>query len=513
MDTNTEIEQTEQLIGRTRDLRDKFRNEPHRPMYHFMPPWGWMNDINGAIFWKGRYHVFYQHNPDGAYWKVQCLWGHASSVDLVHWVHHPIALTPTLDGPERGCFSGGAFVSKEGTPMFIYHGAAYGTCLATSQDDMLIGWTKHPANPVIPIPREGDPGYGIYMCMDPCAWVEGDTYHALIGNRVPGVIGDGTSLFKSQDLAHWEYVGPFYESDRRWTEADEDCAVPDFFPLGDKHMLLFGSHLQGTQYYLGSLEGDKFYPQTHARMTWPGGPLGGSRTLLDGNGRRICFDWMLEFRGPFDSPTNRASGWAGAMTLPRVLSLADDGSLRIEPAPEFEMLRMNPRVRRDLSLAADSELAIDDVRGDCLELFVEIRPEDAREFGVKVRCSPDGAEQTVVLYDAQSRKLKVDVSQSTLDSDVRYETYRTPQALERLPEEERTVQAQEAPFELAPGESLSLRLFLDRSVLEVFANSRQCITQRIYPTRPDSLGVLLFSRGGSVNVTSFQAWDMAPAHD
>ena len=237
------------------------------------------------------------------------------------------------------------------------------------------------------------------------------------------------------------------------------------------------------------------------------------RVLIDGNGRRICFDWMLEFRGPFDSPTNRASGWAGAMTLPRILSLADDGSLRIEPAPELDVLRMNPRRLHDLSLAADSQFAINNVRGDCLELSVEIRPEDAREFGVKVRFSPDGAEQTVVLYDAQSRKLKVDVSRSSLDSDVRYEYYRTPKALERLPEEARTVQAQEAPFELAPGEGLSLRLFLDRSVLEVFANSRQCITQRIYPTRPDSLGVLLFSRGGSVSVKSLQAWDMAPAHD
>jgi sucrose-6-phosphate hydrolase SacC (GH32 family) len=85
--------------------------------------------------------------------------------------------------------------------------------------------------------------------------------------------------------------------------------------------------------------------------------------------------------------------------------------------------------------------------------------------------------------------------------------------VERLPEEARTVQAQEAPFELAQGETLNLRLFLDRSVLEVFANGRQCITQRIYPSRPDSLGVLLFSRGGGGNVKSLQAWDLVSAHD
>ena len=96
-----EIEKTEQLIRGAQELREKFQKDPHRPAYHFTPPWAWMNDINGPLFWNGRYHIFYQHNPDGAYWKwIQ--WGHASSPDLVHWTHHPIALTPTLGGPDRG---------------------------------------------------------------------------------------------------------------------------------------------------------------------------------------------------------------------------------------------------------------------------------------------------------------------------------------------------------------------------------------------------------------------------
>ena len=185
----------------------------------------------------------------------------------------------------------------------------------------------------------------------------------------------------------------------------------------------------------------------------------------------------------------------------------------IEPVPELEMLRMNPRARRDVRLAADSEFVVDDVRGDSLELAVEMEPEGAQEFGVRVRCSHDGAEQTAVLYDASSGKLRVDISSSTLDKSIRYDYYRSQAALDRLPEEARVVQAQEAPLDLAAGETLKLRIFLDRSVLEVFANGRQCITQRIYPTRPDSVSVRLFARGGSVNVKSVEAWDMAPAHD
>lgn len=504
-----EIAETEHLIRCTRELHTKLQYDLHRPAYHFMPPSAWMNDINGALFWKGRYHIFYQHNPEGAYWKWM-QWGHASSADLVHWVHHPIALTPTPDGPDRdGCFSGGALVSKEGVPTLIYHGVPEGTCIATSEDDLLLCWAKHPANPVIRVPKPGEPGHGKYVVYDPCAWRDGDTYFALIGNRVPWQEGDATSLFKSADLVDWEHVGPFYASDRLWTDAEEDCAVPDFFPLGDRHMLLFCSHLQGTQYYLGYYDGCRFRPESHGWMSWPGGQLGGPRTLLDAKGRRLFFDWIWELRGV---ERERASGWSGVMTIPRALSLADDGTLRIEPVPELEVLRVNPRRLENLGLSSDCELTLEQIRGDCLELAVEMQPEDPCEFGVKVRCSPDGDEETAIVCDQVARTLKVDVSKSTLDRSIRYHHYRNLQALERLPEAQRTVKAQEAPCTLGEDEPLKLRVFLDRSVLEVFANGRQCITQRIYPTRTDSLGIALFSRGGRVSVTSFEAWNMAPAH-
>ena len=211
-----------------------------------MPPSAWMNDINGAIFWKGRYHIFYQHNPEGGYWKWM-QWGHASSIDLVHWVHHPIALTPTLYSPDRnGCFSGGAFISKEGTPTFIYYGVPDGTCLASSEDDMLINWSKHPDNPVTPEPTPDSLDFGKYTIHDPSAWLDGDVYYQITNRRNPEGKGDATYLFRANDLNCWEYVGLFYQSDPSWAEFDEDCAVPDFFPLGDKYMLLFCNHLQET---------------------------------------------------------------------------------------------------------------------------------------------------------------------------------------------------------------------------------------------------------------------------
>ena len=507
------ITRTEAQIAQAAALQEHLADDRQRPCYHFMPPAAWMNDLNGTLYWRGRYHIFYQFNPHGAYWhRIQ--WAHASSVDLVHWVHHPVALVPDPAGPDRvGCFSGGALVSKEGVPTFIYYGNPDGICLASCDDDLLLRWTRHPANPVIPQPRAGDADCGRYEVHDPCGWLEGDTYYAAVNRRHPNGDGDAAFLFKSQDLRNWQFVDRFYESRREWTEADEDCAVPDFFPLGDRHMLLFCSHLQGTQYYLGELRGERFHPQIHGRMSWEGGQLGGARTLLDASGRRIFFDWVREIRG---AERERAAGWSGVMTLPRMLGLAADGTLTIAPVPEVEKLRYRHRCRRQLAVEDGAEPVVAGIAGDTMELALEIEPRTASEVGVAVRCAPDGTEQTPVVYDARAGVIRVDVSRSSLDPEIVYHRYRPSSngrtLLDTLPESERTVAAQEAPFTLAAGEPLELRLFLDRSLLEVYVNGRQCLTQRIYPTREDATEVRLLARGGAVTVRRLDAWDLAPTH-
>ena len=88
---------------------------------------------------------------------------------------------------------------------------------------------------------------------------------------------------------------------------------PIFYPLGDKHMLLFCSHWQGTQYYLGRFENERYYVENYGRMSWAGGLLGGPRSLLDAQGRRIFFDWIREIRGV---EQERTAGWSGVMTVP-----------------------------------------------------------------------------------------------------------------------------------------------------------------------------------------------------
>ena len=501
MDPATTIENLHEYIGNARELREYLSADPHRPRYHLLPPDGFFNDANCTIFWNGRYHVFYlgrMPNPLADEWLP--VLDHSSSCDLVHWIHHPPAIKPAVDGSmPRGIYSGDA-IENAPIPTMIYHVPNQGTCIATSDDADLIHWTPSPSNPVLPIPDEPQE----YYVFDPCAWYENGTYYALIGNKNsrPGYEGDATSLFRSDDCIQWEYLGPFYKSSRRWTDEVEDCACPDFFPLGNKHMLLMHGHRPYgmTHYYLGRYEDEQFYPETHGRMNWQGGQLSGPETLLDDKGRRIFFGWIREVR-PWEK-----HGWASVMTLPRLLSLNEAGSLRIEPVPELETLRTTHYHQETIQLNADTERNIEAISGDCLELKVEIDPQDAKELGVKVRRSPDGEEETAIFYLLTAEQIKIDLTKSTLDDAVQYPRL-TPQDEDGG---ERHTNSQEAPFRLAEGEPLKLHVFLDKSVMEVFVNSRLCLTQRIYPTRADSLGVSIFANGGEATLNRLEAWKLTP---
>lgn len=490
-------ENLSELVSGSRTLREKLLKDPHRPGYHFAILDGAASpfDVNGAVFWKGRYHLFYMFQNETG----DC-WGHVSSTDLVHWRHHPTALTGEPDGPDRGIFSGCAFINKQGVPTIAYHGFMAGTCIATSTDDDLTIWTKSPHNPVIPdADLEEDPGYGIWSVFDPTIWIDDGHYYAALGNLYhlrlfgqnlkPEEAGDCLFLFKSDDLIHWEYLHPLYRSNRQWTREDEDNACPEFFKLGDKHVLLFISHTRGCQYYVGSFRNERFIPEIHRRMSWVDADFFAPESLRDDQGREIMWAWIVDSR---QEETIEKSGWSGTLSLPRVLSLGDDNTLRMWPPQELEALRYNPFEESEFVIQEDVEIPLEKINGNSLEILIEMEPDGARQFGLKVCVSPDGQEQTLVFYDAVEKKLKIDTNQSS------------------LVQGRKSVEA--GPLELKNDERLTLRLFVDKSVVEVFANGRQAVTRRIYPSRKDSLGVRAFSRGGVTKVVRLKAWDMMPSN-
>ncbi len=453
----------------------------HRPRYHFLPPANWMNDPNGLIQWKGKYHLFYQHNPYAATWGLMH-WGHAVSEDLVHWRHLPIALAPTPGGPDQdGCWSGCA-VNDRGTATVVYTGVREGCqrpCLATSRDDDLLTWEKHPGNPIIAAPPEGLDLLGF---RDHSVWQEGDTWYQLIGSGIRGV-GGTALLYRSNDLVHWEYVHPLCIGGE---EAGEMWECPDFFALGEKHVLIVSPiPLRKAIYWIGAYAGHQFTPEVRGVVDF-GGHLYAPQSFWDDQGRRILFGWLWEGRS---SEACQATGWAGVMSLPRVLSLHPDGTLGQQPAPELQVLRGQHRRFKDIELSPASSGVLPDVQGDSLEILAEFEPSDAARFGIQVRRSPDGAEQTEIVCDLLERRLAVNRERSSLDPTAHRDAFA-------------------APLEPTADGRLTLRLFLDRSVVEVFANDQACLTSRIYPTRADSLGLGLFARDGRVKLRSLDIWEM-----
>jgi beta-fructofuranosidase len=228
-------------------------------------------------------------------------------------------------------------------------------------------------------------------------------------------------------------------------------------------------------------------------------------SLLDGIGRRIFWGWVC---GGRSQEAQEAAGWSGVMSMPRVLSMEEAGTVCIEPVEEMKGLRIHPVLRENVELDDGALVPLENVSGLAWELALDIEPGTATQIGVRVCCSPDGAEQTEIVFDPAARTLSIDISRSSLSQEVLW-PWPHPHRREKQPSADRV---QTAPLALGPEERLQLRIYLDGSILEVFANKRQCITQRIYPTRGDSTGTALFARGGSARVRTLQAWEMAAAN-
>lgn len=459
-------------------LRSGLLDARYRPRYHFLPPSGWMNDPNGVIYWRGRYHLFFQYNPHGPVWG-DIHWGHAVSDDLIHWEDLPVALTPTPGGPdEGGCWSGCA-VDNGGVPTVFYTGirGAYElarsqvTCVAVGSND-LVTWQKHPANPVLTAPE----GLNLIGFRDPSVWRDGNVWYQLVGSGVRGV-GGAVLLYRSRGLLEWEYLGPLITGEEHalplWTGSIWEC--PQLLAFGDKHVLIFGVWDDRTHYTVamtGRLRGHRFVPEQTRKLDAGDRHFYAAQALTDETGRRLMWGWIQE-----DGDARHEAGWSGVMSLPRELALAPDGTLRMKPPEELKGLREAHTRRFDLALRGAYDLG---VRGVQLELHAHLSP-NGSSCGLSVLRAPDGAEETRIFYDPARHKLGVDRRRSSLT---------TGSGL--------SLDVQEGDFALRAGESLELRVFLDHSVVEVFANNRFCVTSRVYPQRQDSTGVCAFGDGADL---------------
>lgn len=470
-----------------------------RPRYHFLPAANWMNDPNGLIQWNGIYHLFYQYNPFGPLHGT-IHWGHAASPDLVRWAHLPIALAPSPGSPDAGgCWSGCA-VDNGGVPTLMYTGITMPEgstrphetqCIASGTEDLRT-WTKHPGNPVIAAPP---PGLEVIGFRDPFVWREGDGWACVIGTGIAGR-GGAILLYRSPDLVQWEYRGLLCEGDADatepvWTGSMWEC--PQFFALGDKHVLIFSAWHAGkthhTVYAVGDYAGDRFTMKAMHRLDL-GPDFYAPATMADDRGRRLMWGWLREARR---KRAVVAAGWSGVQSLPRVLTLGHDETLRMAPAPELEILRGARRYWAELDVDEGvSPLVMPEVQGDALEVRVvfDLRRSTAHTFGLQVRRSPGGEEHTAIAFDRASGLLVLDRAQASLATASYRGTY-------------------SGRADVPDGDLLTLQVFLDRSAIEIYADDRACLAARVYPTRDDSTGIALTAQGGQVRLRSLEVWGMA----
>jgi len=474
--------------------------DPERPVYHIRTPANWFNDPHGAIFYEGRYHLFMQHAifqdaegmekyyddimPDeGSMTGISMTkgWAHIVSEDLVHWEHWPTALVPTPGTYDRyGVWSGCLVIDDDGIPTIIYSGFPLSpVCMAQSFDGLRT-WVKYKGNPLM-LGEDPNPPHTFYMHQDvtagwrdPWVWKEADTWLMLIGTRIDGKGESGATalLYESKNLIDWEYLHPLCFGYGR-KGATWEC--PNFFPLGDGHVLevsIGGAWSNRyTMYASGTYEDRSFTPRQWQILDWGMNHFLAPTTMLDQKGRRILWGYVSVGGA-------RGYPWESVLSLPRVLTLRSDGRLNMEPLPELKILRGKHHHFDPQVLDPDTPNILDEIKGDTLEIIAEFEPVNATSFGIDLRRSGDGSDFTTV---------KLDVQHHTLINGDR-----------------------QAAFQLLPSEdTLRLHIFLDKAVVEVYGNYRECVTTWHYASNADDAnGLKMFVQGGSVKLRSLDVWEM-----
>jgi beta-fructofuranosidase len=437
--------------------------DPARPIFHVAAPAQWINDPNGPIFYRGYYHLFYQLHPfsDESGTKY---WGHVRSRDLVTWEHLPIALAPSGDQGEEAIWSGCCTLNGRGEPMILYTSIARGKSAfdhaeqwAATSDDQLVHWQKSAANPVLSEALHG--GQKIYDWRDPFAFHDGKRTFLVLGGHLAKNGQAAVNIYEAKDseLTRWEYRGVLFEI----TDAPT-AECPNFFKLRDQ-WVLFVSPYGKVQYFIGDFNSEtcRFTPRKHGLLDC-GPNFYAPNTMLVPDGRRLVWGWINGF--------SAGHGWQGCLSLPRQLGLSRDGELAQAPAPQLTKLRGRPATWRNIRTGATPQ-SFQLPQTNALEILAEVEFDQAKEIELSFTSAAQDASPVAVSYDGA--RLKVMKAQAPLV----------------LSADDRT---------------LRLRVFVDRSVLEVVANDKLWFTTTI-PILDGRSGLSIRS-DGAARLKHLQAW-------
>ncbi|REJ70547.1 MAG: glycoside hydrolase family 32 protein [Planctomycetota bacterium] len=438
-------------------------HEALRPQFHFTPRKNWTNDPNGLVYYDGEYHLFFQHNPHGINWG-NMTWGHAVSKDLVHWQQLEHAILPDELGT---IFSGSAVVDENNTAGFqtgehkvivaaYTYAGDFGTpkrpftqAIAYSNDRGRT-FTKFEGNPVV--------DHILAANRDPKVF-----WHAASGKWIMALYLDVGKfvLLGSPDLKEWTKL-----SDVAFPKGHE---CPEFFELpvdgnADDTRWVFWEG--GGRHLIGRFDGTTFTPESEVlRSEWGTNCYAGQtwNNVPDDDGRRIFIAWMRGGQYP-EMPFNQQ------MTVPREFTLRtthDGVRLFAMPVAEIEQLREQRHEWKSEPLAV-GENPLADIKGDLFDIDLAIRPGEAESIELDIR----------------GQKIRYDVAKGELSRRDRV-----------------------APLPLDDG-LLTLRVLVDRTSIEVFANGGRVVMSYCFVPAADNKSLSLTARGGSAQIESLDVYEL-----
>lgn len=482
------------------DTFDTVNREKYRPAYHHTPLYGWMNDPNGMFYKDGIWHLYYQYNPYGSKWQ-NLSWGHSTSTDLVHWNHHPVAIQP--DGLGM-VFSGSCAIDRSSTAGYgkdavvgLYTSAdASQTQSLVWSDDNGETFRTYAANPVLTLESEArDPN--MFWDDDARQWVL-VLAHALEHEML---------IFTSPDMKKWTLQSSFGKGIGA-QEGVWEC--PDLFRLPvegsgeEKWVMLCNLNPGGpfggsaTQYFIGEFDGKTFKADVdadgniptkwmdfgkdhYATVSWSDAP----------GGRRTVIGWMSNWQYAAEVPTMQ---FRSANTLPREARLfkVADGQIYLssEPSPELTALRgsLSLKVRKASVGRKSRTYVLPSANDGVCEIVFDV---DARKSGaVEIELSNSDGGKVVMMYDAVAHTLSFDRTKSgVVDFSQDFPAVTVAPTFET-------------------DNRISLRIFIDRSSIEVFGNNGNFVmTNLVFPTIPYTR-LSVSARGGNAKIENLQIYSI-----
>ena len=478
------------------DTFDVSNHEKFRPAFHHTPSYGWMNDPNGLFYKDGEWHLYYQWNPYGSKWQ-NMTWGHSTSSDLITWTHHPAAIEPNGLGT---VFSGNAAIDKDGSAGFgkdavvaLYTSAGVSQIqsMAVSKDN---GYTFdiYSGNPVLCLESEArdpnifrDPKTGVWTMV---------LAHPLDHEML---------IFTSSDMKEWSLQSSFGKGlgaqDGVW-----EC--PDLFELpvegsNERKWVLIcnlnpGGPFGGsaTQYFTGDFDGKAFKVDTDASGNVPlkwldyGKDHYATISFSDApDGRRTLLGWMSNWQYAAEVPTMQ---FRSANTLPREASLFRDADgemyVSVVPSPEVEALRgsLVGKARKVSVGTKAKSYAIPEL----CEICLDINPLQAKT--VELELGNARGEKVIMRYTPSTSELSFD---------------RTQSGIVDFSQDFPSVTV--APTHNAGGK-LGLRIFIDRSSIEVFeCDGRFAMTNIVFPNEPYST-LTVKADGGKASISNLKIYSL-----